>query len=169
MKFEKTIRIFLLISILLAILCAGLWFYESQPRSPYDYYESKETIEVPEIKNTLPKIVKIVEPKQTDDGWEEWTCTAYTSLDAGTNNISAIEMDIYKFSRYFDFCAIDTAYHNYGDIFQVKIDGEVKEILAVDCGSAIKGERRMDIYFGNDTESAFEFGVRELEVRKIDG
>jgi 3D (Asp-Asp-Asp) domain-containing protein len=160
----RTIRVTLFIILILSVIAACLWIAEGKPKGPYDYYPVREEIEIPEVKHIeIVEEVRIIK----DDEWELWTCTAYTSIDPGCNNISAIEMDIYKFDRYFDFCAIDPDYYQYGDIFQIIVDGETKEILAVDCGSKIKGKKRMDIYFGNDLQSAYEFGVRELEVKKV--
>ncbi len=173
----KAIRTTLYIALILSVIALALWVAEGKPKSPYDYYGVKEEIEVPEVDNFTGLVKEVEVIKDTE--WELWTCTAYTSIDPGCNNYSAIELDIYKFDKYFDFCAIDPAYYSYGDIFQIRLNDEVreilnikeetKEVLAADCGSKIKGEKRMDIYFGNDLESANKFGVRELEVRKVNG
>lgn len=160
------IRVITILILALFAIAVGIWFYEQKPISPWEY-DTRENITIPEIKNVEIPEFNLIEP--IEEEWEWWTCTAYTSIDPGCNNLSSIEMDIYKFDKFFDFCAIDPDYYQYGDIFQIIVDGETKEILAVDCGSAIKGEKRMDIYFGNDLISANEFGVQTLEVRKING
>ncbi len=171
------IRVMTIIILALTAIAVGIWFYEQKPISPWEYIPRDITIN--DVKSAEIPEFNLVNPIDKNDEWELWTCTAYTSLDPGCNNYSAIELDIYKFDKYFDFCAIDPAYYSYGDIFQIRLNDEVREILnikeetkealAADCGSKIKGEKRMDLYFGNNLIAANKFGVRELEVRKVNG
>lgn len=100
------------------------------------------------------------------DGWEQYQCTGYTSNDAGCNNISAIGLDILKWDKYFNFCAVDPKLIPYGSVLLVKFDTGIVPFLAVDVGGAIKG-KHIDLYFGNDLTSAFSFGVKDLEVKVI--
>jgi len=100
------------------------------------------------------------------DGWEEYLCTGYTSLDEGCNNISASGIDIEKWSEYFNFCATDNQLIPYGSVVLVKFGTAIEPFLAVDVGGAIKG-KHLDLYFGNDLNKAFGFGVKELEVKVI--
>jgi len=104
------------------------------------------------------------------DGWELYKCTGYTSLDAGCNNISASGIDILKWSKYFNFCAVPPEYE-LGTVFLVKFGNSIEPFLAVDRGGAIQieddGMVHIDLYFINDLTSAFNFGVKELEVKVI--
>lgn len=98
--------------------------------------------------------------------WELYQITAYTSLDDGCNNISAIGLDIERWSSYFNFCAVDPEIIPYGSVVLVKFDTGIKPFLAVDTGEAIKG-KHIDLYFKNDLDSAFAFGKQRLEARVI--
>ena len=100
------------------------------------------------------------------DGWEEYLCTGYTSLDENCNAYSSTGINILKWSEYFNFCATDNQLIPYGSVVLVKFDTGVEPFLAVDCGGAITG-KHLDLYFGNDLNKAFGFGVKELEVKVI--
>ena len=99
-------------------------------------------------------------------GWELYEVTAYTSKDDGCNDFAATKININKLSEYFNFCAVDTSIIPYGSIVLVKFDTGIKPFLAVDTGQAIKG-KHIDLYFVNDLDSAFEFGVREMKIKVI--
>jgi len=105
------------------------------------------------------------------EGWEKALCTGYTSLDLGCNSYSATGISIEKWSKYFNFCAIDPDGEvDYGDIILVKFNYDIKPFLAVDCGDAVKdkdGKKRLDLYFVNDLDSAFKFGTRELDIKVV--
>lgn len=105
------------------------------------------------------------------EGWEKAICTAYTSLDDGCNSYSAVGINIEKWSEYFNFCAIDPDGEiDYGDIVLVRLNYRIVPFLAVDCGYAIKdedGKKRLDLYFVNDLDNAFKFGVKELEIKVL--
>jgi len=105
--------------------------------------------------------------KDSEVEWELYEVTAYTGLDAGCNNISAIGLDIEKWSSYFNFCAVDNSLIPYGSVVLVKFDTGIKPFLAVDTGGAIKG-KHIDLYFVNDLDGAFEFGRQNLLVQIID-
>jgi 3D (Asp-Asp-Asp) domain-containing protein len=100
--------------------------------------------------------------------WESFEVTAYTSLDEGCNNISAIGMNIEKWNSYFNFCAVDPEVIPLGSVVLIRLEGVVVPFLAVDVGGAIKGNR-IDLYCGNDLESAFSFGrVNNVDVRVLE-
>lgn len=105
------------------------------------------------------------------EGWEKALCTGYTSLDLGCNSYSATGINIEKWSKYFNFCAIDPDGEiDYGDIILVKHDYDIKPFLAVDCGGAIRdkdGKKRLDLYFVNDLDGAFKFGEREMDIKVV--
>lgn len=99
------------------------------------------------------------------EGWEKYLCTGYTSLDEGCNSYSSIGINIEKWHKYFNFCAVDPELIPYGSIVLVKFDTGIESFLCVDCGGAIKG-KHIDLYFGNDLKRAFKLN-RELEVKVI--
>ena len=99
------------------------------------------------------------------EGWEDYLCTGYTSLDEGCNNISASGIDILKWKNYFNFCAVDKSLIPLGSIVLVKFQTGIEPFLAVDVGGAIKG-KHIDLYFGNDLKRAFRLN-KELEVKVI--
>ena len=105
------------------------------------------------------------------EGWEKADCFAYTSLDHGCNSYSAIGINIEKWSEYFNFCAVDPDGEiDYGDTILVKYNYDIMSFLAVDCGYNIKnkdGKIRLDLYFINDSDNAFRFGERELDIKVI--
>ena len=103
---------------------------------------------------------------ELDAGWELYQCTGYTSLDEGCNNISVIGLDILKWSKYFNFCAVDNQLIPYGSVVLVKFGTGIEPFLAVDVGGAVRG-KHLDLYFGNDLNKAFGFGVKGLEVKII--
>jgi len=100
------------------------------------------------------------------DGWEEYLCTGYTSLDENCNAYSSAGINILKWSEYFNFCATDNQLIPYGSVVLVKFDTGIEPFLAVDVGGAVRG-KHLDLYFGNDLNKAFGFGVKELEVKVI--
>ena len=104
--------------------------------------------------------------EQSDIEWEIYQVTAYTSLDDNCNNISAIGLDIEKWSKYFNFAAVDNKLIPYGSVILVKFDTGIEGFLAVDTGGAVKG-KHIDLYFVNDLDSAIDFGIQEREVRVI--
>jgi len=99
-------------------------------------------------------------------GWELYEVTAYTSKDDGCNDFAATKININKLSEHFNFCAVDKNLIPFGSIVLVKFDTGIKPFLAVDTGQAIKG-KHIDLYFINDLDSAFEFGLREMEIKVI--
>ena len=101
-----------------------------------------------------------------EDKWQIFEATAYTSKDEGCNNISAIGMNIEKWSKYFNFAAVDKNVIPLGSVLLVQIDNEQLPFLAVDVGGAIKGNK-LDLYFVNDLEAAFEFGRQDVLVKRI--
>ena len=109
------------------------------------------------------------QPKSDVGLWEVYTVTAYTSLDEGVNNISAIGMDIGKWSSYMNFVAVaGDSYIEYGDTVLIRMnDGEIKSYTAVDTGGALTtgdpDKAEIDIYMGVDIDAAFEFGKQRLE------
>ena len=115
----------------------------------------------------LDKQIKNIPEPKSDDDWQIFTATAYTSHDAGVNEISAIGMNIYKWSKYFNFVAVDPDVIPYGSIVLIEIDDEIEPYLAVDCGGAIKGYR-LDLYMQYDLDKAFNWGVREVRARVIE-
>jgi 3D (Asp-Asp-Asp) domain-containing protein len=108
-----------------------------------------------------------VEVKQVNNigVWDVFTVTAYTSLDDGVNETSAIGMNIAKWSKYFGVCAINPdGPIDYGDTVIVRMpDGTMKSYIAVDTGGALT-EDQIDLYFGYNLEEAFDFGRQRLEV-----
>ena len=109
---------------------------------------------------------KLAADKGFYEGWESYLVTAYTSLDEGCNSISATGINIEKWSRYFNFAAVDPQIIPYGSTILVKFDTGLESFLAVDCGGAIKG-KKIDLYFVKDLSNAFEFGNKELEVKVL--
>lgn len=70
--------------------------------------------------------------------------------------------------------AIDLKYHDIGDLFYVTDDIDMlnnkpngKLFVAEDKGGAIKGKKRMDIWFESH-QDALNFGVRYLKVYKLE-
>ena len=99
--------------------------------------------------------------------WQTFVATAYTSNDTGVNEISAIGMNIHKWSKYFNFVAVDPDIIPYGSVVLIDINNEIEPYLAVDCGGAIKGYR-LDLYMQYDLDKAFNWGVREVRARVIE-
>jgi len=102
--------------------------------------------------------------KGFNEGWDIFTITAYTSLDAGCNSISSTGINIEKLAFLYNFAAVDPEVIPYGSVVLVKFDTGIEPFLAVDCGSAVKG-KKIDLYFVNDLKNAFQFSKRELEVK----
>lgn len=114
--------------------------------------------------------LELRKPNERLGTWEIYTFSAYTSLDDGVNNISAIGLDIGKWSMYQNFVAVaGDSYIEYGDTLIVKWkDGTIKSFTAVDTGGALTvgdpDKAEVDVYMGNDLDKAFEFGIQRLEV-----
>ena len=101
--------------------------------------------------------------EQSDIIWEKFKVTAYTQNDDGCNNITSIGLNLNKdWTKYFNFVAVDPDVIPYGTTVFIKLDGEIIEALAVDCGYAIRGNK-IDLYCSS-LEEAFSFGVKELPV-----
>ena len=109
--------------------------------------------------NKQPEIIIVSENKD----WQIFEATAYTSKDEGCNNISYIGMNIEKWSKYFNFCAVDPDVIPLGSIVIVQLNNEEIPFLAVDTEAAIKG-KKLDLYI-NDKIKAFEFGRQNVIVR----
>jgi len=99
------------------------------------------------------------------EGWEEYLCTGYTSLDQGCNSIASTGINIEKLSKLYNFCAVDPTLIEYGSIVLVKFEADIEPFLAVDCGGAIKG-KHIDLYCVNDLSKAFKIN-ETLEVKVI--
>ncbi|MCL4417498.1 MAG: 3D domain-containing protein [Actinobacteria bacterium] len=112
------------------------------------------------------KYNKLAADKGFYDNWETFQVSAYTSLDEGVNSISSTGINIEKWSKYFNFAAVDPNIIPYGSILLVKFDTGIEYFLSVDSGGAIKG-KEIDLYFVNDLSNAFEFGKKDLEVKVI--
>lgn len=112
------------------------------------------------------KYQKLASEKGFYEGWELYTITGYTSLDEGCDSYSSTGINIEKWSRYFNFCAVDPDLIPYGSVVLVKFQTGIEAFLALDCGGAIKG-RRIDLYFVNNKANAFLFGRKELEVKVL--
>jgi len=114
---------------------------------------------------------EFVRTKGFYEGWEKALCSAYTSLDLDCDSYSAIGVNIEKLSQYFNFCAIDPDGDiDYGDIILIKIDYDIIPFLAVDCGVKIKDLKdikRLDLYFVNDLQEAYRWGMKELDIKVI--
>ena len=104
--------------------------------------------------------------KGFSDGWDTYVVSAYTSNDSGCNEYSAIGMNIERWSAYFSFVAVDPNVIPLGAVVLIKDGEDIIPALAVDTGGAIKGNR-LDLYHVNDRDKAFEWGMRELEVKII--
>jgi len=92
--------------------------------------------------------------------WQNFTVTAYTQYDDGCNNITAIGLNLNKdWTKYFNFVAVDPEVIPYGKTVFIKLDGEIIEALAVDCGYLIKGNK-LDLYC-DSLKEAFEVGVND--------
>jgi len=55
-------------------------------------------------------------------------------------------------------------------IILIKIDYDIVPFLAVDCGIKIKDLddiKRLDLYFVNDLQSAYKWGMKELDIKVI--
>lgn len=113
----------------------------------------------------LAEETNIVKSEETDD-WTYIACTAYTSLDEGVDEISAIGMNIAKWSMYMNFAAIatDNIYDiEYGDVLLIEMpNGIIKAFTIADTGDLEVDQ--IDLYFGMEVEDAFEFGKRDLRV-----
>ena len=106
------------------------------------------------------------EDKGLDDGWDTFVVSAYTSSDPDCNSYSAIGMNIEKWSEFFSFVAVNPDIIPLGSIVLIRDGEDIIPALAVDTGGAIKGNR-LDLYHVNDRDKAFEWGVKELEVKII--
>lgn len=119
-------------------------------------------------------VVTAIGGVKTDEFTENFiymTCTAYSSKDKGVNNISAIGMNIAKWDKYTNFCAINPEDPNveYGDTIIVEIsEGIYEAYLAVDTGAEV-GVGELDLYWEDDQQGAINFGVQKLRVWIIPG
>jgi 3D (Asp-Asp-Asp) domain-containing protein len=147
------------------ILIAGLlifYFIEHYPK-----VEVREKVKYVDRVKVEKEIVTVRECASKDTVWQPYTVTAYTSLDDGCNSYSAIGLNIEKWSKYFNFCAVDNSLIPYGSVVLVKFDTGIKPFLAVDTGQSITG-KHIDLYFVNDLSDAFEFGVQKLPIKVLD-
>ena len=113
----------------------------------------------------LVEETNIIKGERTGD-WVYMQCTAYTSLDEGVDEVSSIGMNIAKWNMYMNFCAvvIDNVYEiEYGDVLLVEMpSGIIEAFIVADTGDL--NIDQIDLYFGMETEDAFEFGKRNLRV-----
>ena len=156
--YRKTIRIATVAIIALAIIALAIGYLEAQPPEPTHDDDS--------IKVITKVVTETVVKEVSEIDWQPFTVTAYTSQDAGCNNITSIGVNYDKsWTGYFRFVAVDPSIIPYGSTVFIKHDGEILQALAVDTGFAIKG-RRLDLYM-ESKEEAYRWGVQELEVGVI--
>ena len=175
----KPNKLTVLISIaLIATLILVILVRENQHQNIIAEYLDREAKQEDELTQSIKNFTELEEmylelsqenielKEQSDIEWEIYQVTAYTSLDDNCNNISAIGLDIEKWSKYFNFAAVDNKLIPYGSVILVKFDTGIEGFLAVDTGGAVKG-KHIDLYFVNDLDSAIDFGIQEREVRVI--
>lgn len=170
--------------LLMALVSSLMWGYFVQReanRNLFLYIEAKKSLDKSEKKyialegkflGLVEKYIELVEEKKVSLGsWEKRTISAYTSYDAGVNEISAIRMNIARWSMYgINFCAVaGDSDIGYGDVLLIKMpDGTIKAWIVVDTGGGLSAEdtekAEIDLYMGYDLEEAFRFGKRKLEV-----
>ena len=119
-----------------------------------------------DYKDLNSRYYELAKEKGFNEDWDTYTITAYTSLDAGCNSIASTGINIEKLSRLYNFAAVDPEVIPYGSVILVKFDTGIEPFLSVDCGGAIQG-KRIDLYFVNDLKNAFQFGIKDLEVKVI--
>ena len=126
---------------------------EAQNEFNKSYDELQVKIDELQEENKLLKEADILE-------WDNFTITAYTSLDEGCNNISYAGIDIMELSKYINIVAVDKDLIDLGTFVIIEKDGNYIDALALDIGGKIKGNK-MDLYFREDLSGAYEWGVQE--------
>jgi len=90
------------------------------------------------------------------------TATAYTSEEC--RFITKLGMDLREdYSRYFNIAAVDPKVIPLGSIFLVEINNQIYTFIAVDTGSAIKGNE-IDIYLRIPHSEAVKFGRQTVKI-----
>jgi len=166
-NYKKLILIQRIVALLIILtLVAGLIVFYWIDNYPRIEVKKEVVTEVKVVKEKeYIKVNKYINKKL--GYWDIYNVSAYTSLDEGCNNISAIGLDIAKWDKYFNFCAVDPELIPYGSTVLVEIEGKIYSFLAADCGYLIKG-KKIDLYFNYDLDNAFKFGRRNLNVLVIE-
>jgi len=154
--YRKTLLIGLLTVLAICITALAIYLWENRP--PEQTIQTNHTTEVKYIVNTQTVVKEV-----SEIDWDWFTITAYTTDDAGCNNITSIGIDVSRpWTDYFTLAAVDPDIIPYGSTVFIKHNGEILQALAVDTGGAIVGNR-IDILVGS-LEEAYRFGVQELQV-----
>ena len=177
MRVRSMALILALLLAVTALFCLLLWETskrQAQLEQKIEKIEEAKNIREEHLKNLITQIEiqeRILEKEPQPEAnisigdWQEYEATGYTSLDTGVNNISAIGMDIERWSSYFNFVAVDPRLIPYGSVVLVELD-EITPFLAVDTGGAIRGYK-LDLYFVNDLQAALEFGRQNVRAKVI--
>jgi 3D (Asp-Asp-Asp) domain-containing protein len=157
---EENIIEWLVIPILIMFAFA-IWWFSSVP-----FVTQEETATKPETTQIVENSVESVENTTVETTTEppyiekQMILTAYCSCVRCCGKSDGITASGTK-AKQGRTVAVDTRYIPYGT--EIIIDG-MGTYIAEDCGGAIKGENKIDLFFDNH-EEALEFGVQKKVVR----
>lgn len=155
-KFVEVIVIPVLIVIMIFI-----WWLCSNPKAPH--YEKIETT-TKIVENSVESVEKCVfAPEETQPQYieKEMIITAYCPCSKCTDGDGITSTG--TLAKQGRTIAVDPIYIPYGT--EIIIDGQT--YIAEDCGGAIKGENRIDLFFSSH-EQALSFGRQTKIVRVME-
>ena len=136
----------------LIIFALVVWWLCSIPKAPH--YEKIETT-TKIVENSVESVENTTEPQYVE---KVVTITAYCPCPKCTDGDGITSTGaVPKQGR---TVAVDPKYIPYGTV--IIFDGH--SYIAEDCGGAIKGENKIDLFFDSH-EEALEFGVQKKVVR----
>lgn len=157
---DKFIEILAVIAVF-AIILFAMWLI-SVPKVP-NYTKVEETTQI--VENSVESVEKcIFVPEETQPTYteKEMTITAYCSCAKCCGKSDGITASGTK-AKQGRTIAVDPRYIPYGT--EVIIDGVT--YIAEDCGGAIRGENRIDVFFSSH-EQALNFGRQTKIVRVME-
>ena len=146
------------LAVITIIVLAGLIWWLIEWAKPFEIPKTEETTQI--VENSVESVEKcaIVEETQPTNTEKEMTITAYCPCVKCCGKSDGITASGTK-AKQGRTVAVDPRCIPYGT--EIIIDGQT--YIAEDCGGAIKGSNRIDIFFDDHT-SALGFGVKKTNV-----
>lgn len=157
-KFNEEKLIEILAIVIIFAFIVFIWWLSSFPQAPENNEVETTRIVENSVESVENTIEETTEPQYIE---KQMTVTAYCPCIKCCNKTDGITASGTK-AKQGRTVAVDPRYIPYGT--KIIIDGHI--YISEDCGGAIKGSNRLDIFFDSH-EEALEFGRQTKTVKVI--